>query len=59
MRTATPQSILKKLKAEELLLAKRRDHLREIISDFEALAESCDRALDALNDAVDALSELV
>lgn len=54
------------LKREIAIMARRRDVIRGYISDFEELAESCDQAhdelqvaLDAINSAVDKLSELV
>jgi len=45
---------IKKLKEE---IASRRDRLREIHEDIEEVVDSCDRADQALEDAVDALSE--
>lgn len=35
-----------------------RDWIRDQINEMEALKDSCDRAWDSLNEAVDALSEL-
>lgn len=40
-------------------VALERDKLDEFISEFEELREDCDNAYDHLQDARDALSELV
>lgn len=40
-------------------VGKQRDKLDEYICELGELAESCERAWDALQDARDALSELV
>ena len=45
---------IKKLKEE---IAARRDRLREIYEDIEEIVDSCDRADEALEIAVEALSE--
>jgi hypothetical protein len=54
---------LKKVEAEikkrQEAVAAERDKLDDYISELIDLRESCDRAWDALQDARDALSELV
>jgi len=45
---------IKKLKAE---ISKRRDRLREIYIDIEEILDSGDRAIDALEVAIESLSE--
>jgi hypothetical protein len=52
-------STLKKrlLKMQEQL-GKDRDALRDIESDAGGLADTCERAYEALTEAIDALSEL-
>ena len=49
----------KKLEKAQNTVGLDRDALDEIISEAEGLRESCDRAWDHLQDARDALSELV
>ena len=38
-------------------LTKDRDELRNFIADIEAVDESCERALDVLEEAADCISE--
>ena len=52
-------AVKRKLVAAQRRIAKERDALRDLISDAEGLADSCDRADGNLQDAIDALSELV
>lgn len=52
-------SFRNKIKTQEKLLAARRDAIRALAAEFEMMAEAADRALDALNEADYALSELV
>ena len=40
-------------------IAKHRDALRELISDAEAVADSCGDAVESLDSAVDTLSQYV
>jgi hypothetical protein len=51
--------IMQTIKKRQAGVAIERDKLDAAIDELEALRESCDRAFDALQDARDALSELV
>lgn len=51
--------LLKQLRASEKRLSDERDKLREIVSEYEQLAEKVDSALIDINNAIDTLSELV
>ncbi len=46
------------LKARQREVGKVRDKLRNDISEFEDLADTCERAYDDIQCALDALSEL-
>ena len=46
------------LKARQREVGKVRDKLRKDISDFEDLADTCERAFDDIESALQALSEL-
>jgi len=59
MKKQTIRSIERKLKAHQDQIAKDRDNLDRTISDLEDLREECHRAWESLQDARDALSELV
>ncbi len=59
MNKRTIQSWDKKIKQRQAAVARERDKLDEQIEELEMLRESCERAWDALQDARDALSELV
>ena len=48
----------KVLEKNQRTIGKVRDKLREDLSEMEGLAESCDRAFDDVQRAIDALSEL-
>lgn len=50
---------IKQLDARMKAVAAERDKLDDLIDNLEGLKESCIRAHDALQDARDALSELV
>lgn len=50
---------IKQIEARMKAVAAERDKLDEAISDMESLRESCVNAYDCLQDARDALSELV
>ena len=56
MKIAT---IEKELVKRQTAVGKERDKLDEFIGELGDLRESCDRAWDALQEARDALSELV
>lgn len=53
------KSINKKIENHQQAVAKERDRLDAFIDELEGLKHSCDQAWDALQDARDALSELV
>ena len=58
----TNKQLIARLQAEQKRIAADRDRLRAIFEEFEEynrLAECCDRAVDDIERAVDALSELV
>ena len=50
--------LLKTIERHRAEIAKSRDALRDAISEADGLAECCDRADGALEEAIDALSEL-
>ena len=65
-RRATPvtsalsvRGLEKALQKKAKEVGKLRDELRNLISEYEGLVDSCDRAEASLQDAVDSLSELV
>lgn len=53
------KAVIKKLKAKQVQLAKLRDELRELESEVCHQADRSDEACGSLQDAIDALSELV
>ena len=55
----TNKQFLKSLNARKSALAAERDKLRDFIAEAEELSESCDRAIECLEGASDALSEFV
>lgn len=52
-------TLARKIEQHKRAIAKHRDALRDLIHDAEAVIESADRANEALQTAVDALSEYV
>jgi len=56
MRTAT---LIKKIEQVMVNVAKERDKLDDLIDTATSLKEDCDNAYDAMQQARDALSELV
>jgi predicted nucleic acid-binding Zn-ribbon protein len=50
---------IQKIENEKILLAKRRDSMRDLLDELEELVGNCDRAIEDMDHAVDALSELV
>lgn len=52
-------AIDRQIKKRQDAIAKERDKLDAAIDELKGLKESCDRAYDYLQDARDALSELV
>lgn len=53
------KALEKQIETRQKAVAKERDRIDALLSEFDGLRESCDRAWDALQDARDALSELV
>lgn len=58
MTKRTFQTIQRALEKKRNEVGRARDGLRDLQGEIEDLAETCDRAYDALNEAIDALSEL-
>ncbi len=52
------KGLIKTLEKRRTAIGVERDKLRDLISDVEDLAETCDRAYDDLQNAIQALSEL-
>lgn len=48
-----------KIERQKKRIADERDKLRDMVSELEGVLESCDRAIDHMTDAADALSELL
>lgn len=59
MNKRTVKSWDEKIKVRQDAVAKERDKLDEAMEEINGLRESCDRAWSSLQDARDALSELV
>lgn len=57
MTRAEFATLLRRLKAHKEAVAKHRDAIRTIMQELDAYNESWSRALDSLEEAVDALSE--
>jgi hypothetical protein len=55
----TPKGMIKAIEARMKAVAKERDKIEDMIGDLDGIRDSCDRAYYALQDARDALSELV
>lgn len=55
----TIAAMLKRIDKHMASVAKERDKLDETISELESLKEDCDNAWNCLQDARDALSEMV
>lgn len=52
-------TIIEEIKIRKVAVAKERDKLDSLIEELTDLKESCNKAWDALQEALDALSELV
>lgn len=50
-------SLIKKINSSKEKLSAERDKLRDLILELESLADDCDEALEALNNAANALSQ--
>lgn len=59
MTPAKIRSVIKGVEKQMAKVAKTRDELDDFISELEQLKENCREAHDCLQDARDALSELV
>jgi len=55
----THAQIIKQLKKHAAVIARERDKMRELLLEWDGVADSCDRAHDDLMNAIDALSEQV
>lgn len=53
------RSMIARLKQEQKVIAAARDRLRTAIEEYEGMIDSADRGVNALQEAIDALSELV
>jgi hypothetical protein len=54
----TPKQFIKQVEKHRDAIGKERDKLRELIGGAEDLAFASEEAMDALNSAIDSLSEL-
>ena len=59
LATVPTKAVLKRIEKLKKDIAKRRDDLRDLVSEMEQLSENCDTAVDHLTSAADALSELL
>jgi len=59
MTPAQIRKVIKQIEAHKAKVAKERDALREILDGIADLDDSFSRAIDDLDSAIDALSELV
>ena len=51
--------LIKQLRKQKQVLAKDRDKFRELAHEAQELEEKCEAAIEAIESAVDSLSELV
>lgn len=51
------KKIVDKLEKHIANIAKERDRLRDEASEFEMIADSCEEAIESIQDAIDKLSE--
>jgi hypothetical protein len=58
MPPKTLAMMIRKLKSQQARIAKDRDALRELLSEFEVVADDADEAVDSLECAIDALSRM-
>jgi exonuclease VII small subunit len=52
-----PRSLLKRMERHKNEISKRRDALRDVMDDLEAIIGSADRGVEALDEAIAAFSE--
>ena len=57
--TINVKKVMAALEREKVKIAASRDKLRDLEGDIQGLRESCERAVEDIERAVDALSELV
>jgi predicted hydrolase (HD superfamily) len=57
--TQTTKVMVKQIKERAKAVGKERDKIRELISEWEMLADNCDTAIEHLERAADELSQLV
>lgn len=55
----TNKRMIEEIKKRQAVLAKESDRLRDLRHEISSLEEVCERASDALNEAIYALMELV
>jgi hypothetical protein len=58
MKKINVANVVKRLKAHQKQIAKKRDELRDLEGDISQLGDDADEALDSLRYAIDALSRL-
>ena len=56
---AKPHRLVIQMRKHAAIIAKERDAMRGLIEDMEALDDSCQRAQEALEEAIEILSEQV
>lgn len=59
MNPRTIKSLTRQIERKKAALAKLRDEIRDIESEAETLGQDAQEAIDALQDATDAMSRLV
>ena len=59
MKIVKTNKVINQLRTRQAAIAKERDKLRDLYNEISMLMDSCDRATEALEDAIEALSELV
>jgi len=57
--TTKTKALITRLETAKKLVARDRDFLRDLRAEVEDLEGSCERAVDSLDEAIGALSELV
>jgi len=57
VRDMTFSSMIKAIEKRRVAVGKERDKISEMIDELSCLKESCDRAYDDMQSAIDALSE--
>ena len=57
MKRSEKDALLKKLNDHKATIAKEHDAMRETLAEYEEIIDQVDRAEDALETAIDAISE--